>query len=154
MREATFNTEVVNSIKKLGGWAHKITDLPASKVIGMAFTPEKPCDIVGAYYGKFIGIESKQLKKFSAIGRNQLQYSQIKNLNEMVDKKNRAFLFINIRIKAGGGKKHENRLIPLDWKEWRDYFDTATLKQKQLMDLPFIQGSKGFFDLTEILKGL
>ena len=153
MRESDFNTEIVNSIKALGGWAYKIPDIVPGG--GSRFTPDKPCDILGGYKGKFIGIESKQMKKFEALGIRHVRYNQEKSLDEMVAKGNRAFLFINVRIRAVKGKvKRENRLIPLDWKEWGPVLKLGSLKASEIEKLYYITGTDGKFHLREVLDSL
>jgi penicillin-binding protein-related factor A (putative recombinase) len=156
MREAQFNTELVNSLKYWGAWAHKIPDLPASMAAGLRFTPDKPCDVVGGY-GKFFAIESKQIKKFEAFGMRFLRDSQIKELNSIIERGNRAFIFLNIRIKAVKGKvKRENRLVIFDWKEFRELKET--IKKADVEKLPYITYQtvkKNEFDKdTEIIYNL
>lgn len=137
MREATFNSEVVNSIKHWGGWAHKIADLPASLTFGLRYVPEKPCDILACYHNRFFAVEGKQLKKFEAFGLRHMEHAQIKELTDIVKRGNKAFVFLNIRIKAVKGKtKHENRLIILPWEKIRDLKET--IKQKEIMALPYV----------------
>lgn len=142
MRESTFNSELLHSLKEQGAWAYKIPDHPTSWTShATRFTPDKPCDIVGMYKGVGFIIEGKQIKKFEAFGINSLRPSQIMNLDEAVNKGNRAFVFLNIRIKAEKGKvKHENRCLMFDWKIWRDRFKESSIKGKELPDIPYVEG--------------
>lgn len=137
MREATFNTELVRSLKFWGAWAYKIPDIPTSRLVGMRYTPDKPCDVIGAYSNYFFAIESKQMKKFEAFGMRFIRESQAKELNLMTSKGNQAFIFLNIRIKAiKGGAKRENRLIIFKWTDFRDR--TKSYTAKELKTLPYV----------------
>jgi penicillin-binding protein-related factor A (putative recombinase) len=137
MKESKFNAELINSLDHWGAYAYKIVDLPASMTMGLRYVPEKPCDIIGGYHGKFFGIESKQIKKFEAFGVRHLRDGQIKHLTEMVKRGNRAFVFLNIRIAPVKGKtKRENRLVIFDWAEFSKR--TESLKQKEVMALPYV----------------
>ena len=160
MKESDFNAEVVRSLKAHNGWAYKLGDIPASITAGLNFVPEKPCDILGGYKGKFVAIEGKQFKKFQAFNINHLRPSQIKAMKEMTAAGLRGFIFLNIRIKAiKGEQSHENRVIIFDWKEWGQRIEENSIKQKELMALPFISGKtvkdKGIiYDLETFLEGL
>jgi hypothetical protein len=163
MKETQFNTEVMNSLKDLGVWCYKIADSPTSWTSALTrFTPEKPSDILACYKSKFVAIEGKQIKKFKAFGIGDMRPSQIRNMDEIVTPKvgGRAFVFLNIRIKAvKGTTKQENRLLILDWAEWRERLKKSSLKQKELMVFPFIQGRSikdvgTRFDLKGFLEGL
>ena len=156
MKENQFNTEVKNSLKKHGAWAYKIADQPTSWTASKTrFTPEKPCDIVAIHEGVGMLIEGKQFKKFEAFGLRHLRPSQVKNMDEAVDKNNRAFVFLNIRIKAiAGRQRRDNRLIIFDWKIWRERIKEASIKHKEVRELPYIKGSRGGYDLTEFIKDL
>lgn len=136
MREAQFNTEMVNSLRHWGAFAHKLADLPASLTRALRFTPDKPCDIIGGY-GKFFGIESKQIKKWEAFGMRHIRQSQIDAMDDMIKTGNRAFVFLNVRIKAVKGEsKHANKTIFWDWREFREMKDS--IKAKDLQKLPYI----------------
>ena len=168
MKESTFNSELVNSLKRHGAWAYKIPDSPVSRMtFRTQFTPEKPCDIVAIYRGTGIAIESKQIKKFEAFNAmTALRPNQIKALDAVGKAGGRPFVFLNIRIKAvKGSVKQENRVIIFDWIEWREVFESGSIKKKPLMDLVFIQGkmmrkdpqykdSEMQYDLTEFLEDI
>lgn len=153
MRESKFNTEVVNSLKELGAFAEKIPDMPFAG--GLRFNPEKPCDIFGGFMGRFFIGESKQMKKFEALGERHFRPNQIKALDKAISTGNRAFVFLNVRIKAVKGEvKHENRMIILDWKVWGGMIKNGSIKAKQIKELPYIVGHKGLFDLKHFLMEL
>lgn len=153
MKEKVFNTEVVNSLKALGAWAEKIPDMPFNPLA--RFNPEKPSDILGGYKGRFFMIESKQMKKFEALGERHFQHNQIKSLDRAVATGNAAFVFVNVRIRAVKGENnYENRLIVLDWKRWGQRIKTASIKAKEIKELPFVSGQKGLFPLDAFLQGL
>jgi hypothetical protein len=169
MREANFNAELVRSLKRHGAWAYKIPDSPVSRMtFRTQFTPEKPCDILAIHRGRGIAIESKQIKKFEAFNAmTALRPNQIKALDEvLVTGRGRAFVFLNIRIKAVKGEvKQENRVLIFDWKEWRGVFESGSIKQKDLIALPFISGksvrknpqqkdTEIQYDLTEFLENI
>jgi penicillin-binding protein-related factor A (putative recombinase) len=156
MKESQFNTEVLRSLQENGAWAYKIADQPTSWTAhATRFTPDKPCDIVAIYRGTGFIVEGKQIKKFEAFGANKIRPSQIKNMDEVVDKGGRAFVFLNIRIKAVKGvSSHENRLVILDWSKLRDTFQTGSIKAKELKELSYIEGFKDRFDLKSFLQDL
>ena len=155
MKEATFSSELMESLRLMGAWCYKIADSPASWTKGITrFTPEKPCDIIACLGGTMIGIECKQLKKFQAFGRTQMRDSQVKALGEIVAAGGKGYVFLNIRIKAIKGKqKPENRLIVFDWAKWGERLSgNDTIKQKDLMAWTHATGFKGLFDLTQFLQ--
>lgn len=156
MKESLFNTEILRSLQDEGAWAYKIADQPTSWTAhATRFTPDKPCDIVAMFLGHGFIIEGKQIKKFEAFGLDKIRPSQIKNMDEAVDKGNRAFVFLNIRIKAVKGEtQHENRLITFDWAELRERFKSGSIKAKELKELPYIEGSKSRFNLKTFLLDL
>lgn len=150
MREADFTSEVMASIREIGGWCYKIADSPTSWTRGITkFTPDKPCDVVACLDGVMVAIECKQLKKFAAFGRTQMRESQITALTEIVAAGGKGYVFLNIRIKAIKGKqKHENRLIIFDWDKWGDRLSgNDTIKQKDLLNWTHITGKDGLYDL-------
>ena len=154
MKESNFTSEVMESLRQRGVWCYKIADSPASWTKGITrFTPEKPCDIVACVGGKFISIECKQLKKFEAFGRTQIRESQIQAANDIVRAGGKAFIFLNIRIKAVSGlRKHVNRLIIFDWGGSGELLSTDTIKKDELFGLPHINGAKGVYDLDGFVK--
>jgi len=154
MRESVFNTEIVNSLRACGAWAYKISDSPASWTMKQTrFTPDKPCDIIGCYNGKFFAIEGKQIKKVKAFGQSTMRLSQIESLTEILDKGGRSFVFLNVRIKGVKGEvKQENRLIIFDWSVLGAA--EGSIKKKDIDALPFIIGKSKLFDLREFLDEL
>lgn len=161
MREANFNTETTNSLKAGRAWAFKIPDSPTSWTMRRTrFTPEKPCDIIFCFGGRFGAIESKQMKKFQAFGLRHLRENQIRNLDRVTATGGRAFVFLNVRVrgKRGAvvkgkwtGANYENRLIIFDWKVWKPLFEILPLSGKEVQSLAFIRGKKGLFDLSSFL---
>lgn len=150
MREATFNTEIMNSLKELDMWAYKIPDFPMSWVMRKTrFTPEKPCDIVTMYRGRIILLELKQMKKWQAFG-GQIRDSQKKHMDMVVRKGGRAYVFLNVRIKADKEKNQEyvNRLLFFDWKEWSPIFERGNLFAKELRTMPGLVGKNKLWPLA------
>jgi hypothetical protein len=160
MRETNFNTEVMNSLKKFGAWAYKIADSPTSWTMAATrFTPEKPCDIIACYDGKFLAIEGKQIKKFKAFGMSDMRPAQIKNLTEVIERGGRAFIFLNVRIPAIKGKqKRENRLLIFDWAMWKDRLERESIKKGELEISPYYStikiGDDRYYDLRVFIKKL
>lgn len=137
MRESQFNTEMVQSLRYWGAFAYKLADLPASLTRALRFTPDKPCDIIAGFAGKMVGIESKQMKKYEAFGLRHIRDSQVEHMNAMIAAGCRAFVILNIRIRAVKGEtKHENRTVIFDWKEFRE--QKESIKAKDLKSLPYI----------------
>lgn len=153
MRESKFLAELVHSLKSDGAWCYKIPDTPTSMVLGLRYTPEKPSDIIGCYNGKFFAIEGKQIKQYKAFGMNAMRPSQISNLNDIIAKGGRGFVFLNIRIKGVKGEtKQENKLVIFDWKDFSKLQES--IKKRDVENLPCIFGSKGQFDLSVFLRTL
>jgi penicillin-binding protein-related factor A (putative recombinase) len=138
MKESQFASEILPCLKNNGAWVYKISDQPTSWTASRTrFTPEKPCDIVGMYKRKGFAIENKQIKKFEAFGLNKMRPSQIKNLDEIVEKDaGGAYVFLNIRIRS----PQENRLIIFDWRELAPRLRVSSIKKQELMDMPYIAG--------------
>ena len=150
MKEATFNTEIINSLEEQGAFAYKIPDQPASWNSGrMRFTPSKPCDTFVLFRGFGALIEGKQMKKFEAFGLRHLRPSQIVAMDRAVRTKNRAYIFLNVRC------HQENRLIIFEWsKEFKTRLEKASIKGKEIKSLNFVKGFKKRFDLSDFLEGL
>lgn len=153
MREVVFNTEVVNSLKSAGVWAHKIGDAPIFSGMKTRFTPEKPCDIVAcSESGRFIGIEGKQFKKWQGFYKSVLRDNQIEALDDFAHKrKGRAYVFLNIRIAS----PQENWCVIFDWKEYRDRIltDGFTIKEIKAKSVGiWVKGYKGQFDLRHWVR--
>lgn len=153
MKEAVFNTEIVNSIKT-HWFVHKLSDSIA--VPGVTrFIGEKPCDTIAFIYGRGVGIEGKMLKKWKGISIKLFRENQIEALDEMLMAHGRAFAFINVRIAANAvtGTKHENRLIIIDWEKWLKRRN-KTIPVKVVRKAPHIKGKKGKFDLSEFFLNI
>jgi len=152
MKEANFNTEIVNSIKDAGHWAYKIPDMP--RVPGLLrFIPDKPCDIIASVGGRTVAIESKQFKKWQALGMRHLEDSQIKNLDEIVKDGGKGFIFLNIRIKGDKelGIKRENKCLIFEWNEFKLLNIVGSIKKLDLLHWAYIEGKLKRFDLSEFL---
>lgn len=149
MRESTFNTEIVNSIKP-HWFVHKLTD---SITTGETrFTPEKPFDTFACIHGVCVGIESKMIKKWRGISIKLFRDNQIEALDEMLMANGRAFAFINVRIAPNVVEqtKRENRLIIIDWAKW----DYKLIPIKEVKNLHYIEGRKGKFDLSDFFLNI
>jgi hypothetical protein len=106
------------------------------------YTPEKPCDIVAMFGSVGCLIECKQVKTVEAFGMRHMRPSQIKNLDEVVNKGGLGFVFLNVRVKgAKGVSKHMNKLIIFDWYFFRQ--QEESIKAKQLVE---ILSRDGWFD--------
>jgi hypothetical protein len=156
MKEATFTTEVIRSIRHNQAWAYKIPDAPITKEILKItrFTNAKPADIVCCHSGLFVAIETKQFKKWKALSKNDFRPEQLKGLQEIVDNGGRAFVFLNIRIKS----PHENRLLIFDWATWGERLTHGpSVFAKELKDRVYYESflvgnepnKKRVFDLTD-----
>jgi hypothetical protein len=149
MKEAKFNTEIVNSLKDCGAWAYKIPDMPSSLMVGGRFNPDKPCDIIACVRSRFVGIEGKMLRDYKAISLSLFRDNQVQSLDAMVEASGLAFAFINIRITES---PRVNKLIIINWSKWRDTLKERTVPKRTVMTLPYIQGTKGRFDLSDFCK--
>lgn len=153
MKETIFNSEIMASLKAAGLWAYKVADSPTSWTMSRTrFTPEKPCDILACGSGgRFIAIEGKQMKTFKAFGLYALRPSQISNLDRIIERGGRAYVFLNVRIRARKGEvDHENRLIVFDWAKWGLLLPILPLTGREVRQLPFVSGRKGIFDLRSL----
>lgn len=153
MRESTFTTEVIRSIRRDGGWVYKIPDAPTSRITGMRFTASKPFDLVACMDGRLVAIECKQIKKWKAFGMNDMRTSQLVNLPSVIKAGGRSFVFLNVRI-----ARKENRLIFLDWEVWGPRIERESIKAKDLKELPFCEAhtheGKTHFDLSDFYEWL
>ncbi len=154
MRESTFNTEIVNSLKSIGAFAYKIADAPSSRMSGMSFTLSKPCDIIGGYRGLFFGIEGKLMKELASFSAKDLRPSQMDALEEMEQNGNPSFVFLNVRLptrnKKGEKQKRLNALVIFDWALFGSFFKSGYVWDKdQILSLAMKspKGFKGKFDL-------
>ncbi|MCE3234036.1 MAG: hypothetical protein K0Q50_216 [Vampirovibrio sp.] len=150
MKETTFCTEIVKSIRKIGGWAYKIPDMPyhAIRTQGVRFVGRKPFDIAACYEGQPLAIECKLYRDFKGFGLNQLRDEQIQALNDFWEAGGKALVFLNIRITGIKGKrKHENRLLAFEWP-------MRFHSKKEIEEMAYIQGSRGEFELKTILESL
>jgi penicillin-binding protein-related factor A (putative recombinase) len=146
MRESAFNTEVVNSLRDAKAWAYKIADMPHFAGAKFRFDKPKPCDVVACFDGRFIGIESKQLKGFEAFGLRHLRPHQVEALDAMTEAGGDTWVFLNIRA------KRLNKLIAFWWPMWRLRWEAeGSTKKAELEELPGIDGHKGRFEVRGIL---
>lgn len=130
MKEAEFNSEVVRSLKHLGYFAYKISD-----VMGSRFTPEKPCDILACdLKGRFIAIESKQIKSWKSLTGKMLRDNQIVTLDKSVKITGRAYVLLNIRIHDVKNKRRENWCVVFDWSIHRESIMNNKYTAKVLQD--------------------
>ena len=157
IKESFFNTEIVNSIKYHGGWAYKVPDMPVSMLVGLRYTPEKPCDILASHRGFSFAIEGKMLKGYQAFHPNVMRPSQVREFNDMSERDMLAFVFLNIR-RSGDSKKsikHANNLIIFEWTHLRDHWEAnGSIKKNELEELSFLRGSKSRFDLRKFLDNV
>ena len=146
MKENKFITEIGNSFKHFGCYSYKISDSPTSWTMSKTrFTSTKPCDMFVNVDGKFVAVECKQIKKWEAFGLSKMQPGQVVALTNVIATGGRAFVFLNVRIKAIKGKqKHENRLIVFDWAELSQRLKESSIKAKELKELPYVEGFTHF----------
>jgi hypothetical protein len=168
MRESLFNTEITNSLKANGWFAYKIPDTPTSMLVGLRYTPEKPCDIIASINGRFTAIECKQIKSIKCFSIKDFRDVQIESLDKVVSDGGRAWAFINLRVQKDKEFGRQNLLIGLDWRVWGFKlqsgfkFDAKLLRRllhayesntlcDMLDELTYIvnisRGAKGLFDL-------
>lgn len=141
MKESVFTNEISHTFNMAGHYIYKIPDAPLSQGMNSGVAFQKPCDLVSSVNGKFIGIETKQIKEFRAFGLYDMRPSQIKHLTEMIQKGARAFVFLNVRINPGRSSKRENRLIVFEWGDLQKRFEEGSIKKGEIMALPFTSKS-------------
>lgn len=151
MRESKFITEVGKSLKHYGCYSYKISDSPTSWTMKKTrFTATKPCDIFANVQGRFVAIECKQIKKWEAFGLNKMRPGQVVALTNVERTGGKAFVFLNVRIKAIKGKqKAENRLIIFPWDWLQDRFKKGSIKAKELKNEEYVSMKNKIFDLQE-----
>jgi penicillin-binding protein-related factor A (putative recombinase) len=140
---------VVKSLKLAGMWAYKIADSPASWTASITrFTPDKPADIIAcSKSGRFMLIESKQIKKWAGFYVGSMRDYQVKSLDSVSKLNGRAYLFINIRIM----KPYENWCLILNWKKYGPMIKEKGITIKDMKEKKYgiwIEGKKGVFDLS------
>ena len=145
MRESKFNTEIVNSIKSKGYFAYKIPDTPASMIMGLRYSPEKPCDTIACINGAFIAIESKQIKTIEGIALRHFRDTQVESLDTVVKNKGIAFALINVRVPKDKELGRLNYCLGLDWAIWGPKLKNGVkLTAKDIREmLTSIKGMKG-----------
>lgn len=155
-RERSFLTELGHSFVDAGAFWFKIPDLPHFKGSQFRFDAEKPFDAFACYMGLAMAIEGKSLREYEAFGVSQLRQCQVDGLDCFLDNGGGAsFVMINIKLKATLGTHRSNRLLILDWSEHRDRLKKhGSIKKAELMDMSYIEGSKGRFDLRPWLTSL
>ncbi len=150
MKEAVFNTEVVNSLKKMTAWPYKIPDMPHFPGAKFRFDREKPFDIVALVLRTrpmFVAIEGKQLKSYQAFGYRHMRPCQIEALNHIFHLGGIAYVFLNIRQK----KPYINRLIAFEWPNARlSSPHEPSYKKHELLEMPYITGKNGLFNLESL----
>lgn len=149
MREAQFNSEVINSLQAMGFWAYKIADSPTSWTKAQTrFTPTKPSDIIACSpTGAMVMIEGKQFKSYKKLSGKNLRESQINALDAIVAINGRAYLFLNIRITH----PRTNFLVAFNWKWHRERLMGEGISAAQLREQKWgtwVPGHKGLFDLS------
>lgn len=158
MREAIFNTEVVNTQKHFGRFAYKLGDMIPSATL--RFIPEKPCDIITCTdRGQLVAIESKQIKKWGGLKGKMLRDNQVTALDKVVKNSGLAFLFLNIRIPRHNDQQAENWCVVFNWAIHREAimnneYTTAVLKDGYVGTWvrPFKVGKKIMWELKNLSK--
>jgi penicillin-binding protein-related factor A (putative recombinase) len=145
MRESNFTTDVMRSLRRIGAWAYKIPDAPSSKITGLRFTAAKPCDIVACVDGKFVAIETKFKKKFSAFSVRDMRESQLVNLTNILRDNGNAYVFLGIKEPC-----HSTKLFIFEWAHIGELFAVGlSMSAKDLKGLPYLEMESGVFDLSE-----
>jgi len=150
MKESVFCTELVKSLRQAGCYAHKLPDSPASYGgARMRFSAGKQYDIIAVYKGLPIAIEGKLYRQFKGFGLSQLRDEQIEALNTFWEAGGKAYVALNIRISPSKEKnqKRENRLLLFEWP-------LRFHSKSEIIDYPYVEGSKGLFSLDSWLSGL
>jgi hypothetical protein len=156
MKEASFNTDVVRSCRELGFFAHKLADMPRMPGV-TRFIGEKPVDVIAGVWGRFVGLESKQLKKFARIGIKLFRPNQVVSLNEIVATKNEAWALVNLRLAPdpARGVKRTNLMLAFPWDTWGHAFQNGVgIGAKELREVYFHRGWHNGFFICEGHKGL
>lgn len=97
-------------------FAYKLSDSVPG--MGSRFIPEKPCDIIScSKKGRFIAIESKQMKKWASLNKKILRPNQVSALNRITKNNGRAFLFLNIRVPKTKKEPAVNHLVIFEWSK-------------------------------------
>jgi penicillin-binding protein-related factor A (putative recombinase) len=144
---------VVKSLKLAGMWAYKIADSPASWTASITrFTPDKPADIIAcSKSGRFMLIESKQMKKWAGFYVGSMRDYQIKSLDSVTKISGRAYLFINVRIKKSEKNEYSNWCVIINWKKYGSLIKEKGISIKEMKEMKYgvwIKGKKGQFDLS------
>lgn len=149
MKEKQFNNELVASIRAHGGWAFKPSDarMGGWNLERPTFTPPKPCDLLVCWRGKFIAIESKQIKKWQAFGPNVLSPNQIKNLDAIEKAGGQAVVALNVRI-----PREEDRLLFFRYEGFSRL--EKSIHRDKLKELTYVTKKKGIYDVHLPFGGL
>ena len=118
VNEALGNTEAVRSLRHYGFRAYKISD-----VMGTSFTSKKPVDILCCSpKGRYVAIEGKIIKKWAGLNIKAFRENQIQELDGVVKRHGRAFVFLYVKIPRdlSKGLKKIDQLVVFDWRIYRN----------------------------------
>jgi len=150
-RETSFLVDIKNSFEAMEYFFYKIPDSPTSYGRGtkMRFTLPKPFDAIGVAAGFPLAVEAKVSKGYKAFGMKDMRPSQITNLDKFIMAGGKSFVFLKVWSPKTEKTKRFNRLLIFDWQYCRDEWLKGTMKQKELMDWPYIDYRKKLYDLSD-----
>lgn len=130
---------------------YKIPDQP--HIGTMRFDSPKPFDAICISNGNALAIEAKAFDKWKAFSLRDIRDSQIEGLTKFDEAGGASIVLLNVRIAADKAKeiKYENRLYVFNWRGLHYRLQDSSITAKELREeLPYIEGSKGRFDVSLI----
>lgn len=138
MNERQFMSNIRLSFLDNNIWSTTLVD-------GSDYSP-RPCDNITLLDGRLLAIEGKFQKSFKAFGMGQIRDSQVLNLDAITQGGGVASIFLNIWI-----PREENRLIIWEWSDFKEKTRNGSIKKKELLEMPYIEGRKQRFPVDQIL---
>ena len=151
-REREFLVDLRGSFEEAGAFWHKIGDAPIFGGMKTRFTDSKPFDAMAIYKGVAIAIEAKYISDYKAFGVKTLRPSQIDGLESWSKSGGRSFIFLNIRRMADklSGTTRMNRMMIFEYEDLK--YIGRNMKKVELLDIPYVEGKKGRFDISRFLE--
>jgi hypothetical protein len=146
LNERVFCSEIVNSFKDMGYFAHKLTDAMSVNMHGNLAARSKPADIIASCHNGLRFVECKQFKKLQAFGIRHMEPSQIETFNFLRGKHGiESFVFVNVRQPY----PRMNRLYQFKWAWlWEHFFKHGnSVKKKDFEQMGFTVGKKKRFKI-------
>jgi hypothetical protein len=120
--ESLFTTEIKHSVHEMGGFFHKIQDLPhMDSLTGIRFDLAKPFDAFGVLSGVQFAVEIKAAREFSAFGVRHLRPNQVEGLDRYLNAGGLPYVFLVVKHGTDKtvGRSNLNGFFYFFWPEFK-----------------------------------